>query len=75
QIAFQVADAVVLVGDAQVGLTNPDERIVKMLGSSGKPVTLAVNKVEDRESEYLTAEVWKMCLGEPYGISAMHGRG
>ena len=29
----------------------------------------------DRESEYLTAEFWKMGLGEPYGISAMHGRG
>lgn len=39
------------------------------------PVTLAVNKVDDRESEYLTAEFWKMGLGEPYGISAMHGRG
>ena len=75
QIAVQLADAVVLVVDGQVGLTNTDERIVKMLRASGKPVTLAVNKVDDRESEYLTAEFWKMGLGEPYGISAMHGRG
>ena len=58
-----------------VGLTDTDERIVKMLRAAGKPVTLAVNKVDDRESEYLTAEFWKMGLGEPYGISAMHGRG
>ena len=75
QIAVQLADAVVLVVDGQVGLTNTDERLVKMLRASGKPVTLAVNKVDDRESEYLTAEFWKMGLGEPYGISAMHGRG
>ncbi|WP_270545507.1 bifunctional cytidylate kinase/GTPase Der [Bifidobacterium pseudocatenulatum] len=75
QIAVQLADAVVLVVDGQVGLTNTDERIVKMLRASGKPVTLAVNKVDDHESEYLTAEFWKMGLGEPYGISAMHGRG
>ncbi len=75
QMAVQLADAVVLVVDGQVGLTSTDERIVKMLRASGKPVTLAVNKVDDRESEYLTAEFWKMGLGEPYGISAMHGRG
>ena len=62
QIAVQLADAVVLVVDGQVGLTNTDERIVKMLRASGKPVTLAVNKVDDRESEYLTAEFWKMAL-------------
>ena len=75
QIAVQLADAVVLVVDGQTGLTATDERIVKMLRASGKPVTLAVNKVDDTASEYLTAEFWKLGLGEPYGISAMHGRG
>lgn len=76
QIAVQLADAVVLVVDGQVGLTNTDERIVKMLRSSGKPVTLAVNKVDDRESEYLDRRILERPgLGEPYGISAMHGRG
>ncbi len=72
---MQLADAVILVVDGQVGLTNTDERIVKMLRAAGKPVTLAVNKVDDRASEYLTAEFWKLGSGEPYGISAMHGRG
>lgn len=59
QMAVQLADAVVLVVDGQVD-SPTDERIVKMLRASGKPVTLAVNKVDDRESEYLTAEFWKM---------------
>ena len=53
QIAVQLADAVILVVDGLVGLTDTDERIVKMLRAAGKPVTLAVNKVDDRESEYL----------------------
>ena len=75
QIAVQLSDAVVLVVDGQVGMTATDERIVKMLRASGKPVTLAVNKVDDRESEYMAAEFWKLGLGEPYPISAMHGRG
>lgn len=75
EVAVNLADAVVLVVDGQVGMTDTDERIVKMLRSSGKPVTLAVNKVDDRESEYLAAEFWKLGLGEPYAISAMHGRG
>ncbi|NEG54778.1 bifunctional cytidylate kinase/GTPase Der [Bifidobacterium platyrrhinorum] len=75
EVAVNLADAVVLVVDGQVGLTDTDERIVRMLRASGKPVTLAVNKVDDRESEYLAAEFWKLGLGEPYPISAMHGRG
>ena len=75
EVAVNLADAVVLVVDGQVGLTNTEERIVKMLRASGKPVTLAVNKVDDRESEYLAAEFWKLGLGEPYAVSAMHGRG
>ncbi|KFI52544.1 bifunctional cytidylate kinase/GTPase Der [Bifidobacterium callitrichos] len=75
EVAVHLADAVVLVVDGQVGLTDTDERIVRMLRASGKPVTLAVNKIDDRESEYLTAEFWKLGLGEPHSISAMHGRG
>ena len=75
QIAVQLADAVIFVVDGQIGMTDTDERIVSMLRSAGKPVTLAVNKVDDAQSEYLTAEFWKLGLGEPHGISAMHGRG
>lgn len=75
QIAVRLSDAVIFLVDGQVGLTATDERIVSMLRASNKPVTLAVNKVDDARSEYLTAEFWKLGMGEPYGISAMHGRG
>ncbi|KAB8289371.1 ribosome-associated GTPase EngA [Bifidobacterium ramosum] len=75
QVAVQLSDAVVFVVDGQVGLTDTDERIVKLLRAAGKPVTLAVNKIDDAPSEYLAAEFWKLGLGEPHAISAMHGRG
>lgn len=75
QVAVRLSDAVIFLVDGQVGLTATDERIVSMLRSAGKPITLAVNKVDDARSEYLTAEFWKLGMGEPYGISAMHGRG
>ncbi|MDO4913700.1 MAG: bifunctional cytidylate kinase/GTPase Der [Bifidobacteriaceae bacterium] len=75
QVAINLADAVVFVVDGQVGLTASDERMVSLLRSSGKPVTVAVNKVDNAATEYMTAEFWKLGLGEPCGISAMHGRG
>lgn len=75
QIAVELADAVIFVVDGQTGLTQTDERIVRMLRSAGKPVTVAVNKIDDQISEYMAAEFWKLGLGEPYPISAMHGRG
>ncbi|MEE1296031.1 MAG: bifunctional cytidylate kinase/GTPase Der, partial [Bifidobacterium sp.] len=75
QIAVELADAVIFVVDGQVGLTTTDERIVRMLRSAGKPVVLAVNKSDDQAGEYGAAEFWKLGLGEPYPISALHGRG
>ena len=75
EVAVHLSDAVVLVVDGTVGMTASDERIVGMLRAAGKPVTVAVNKVDTAEQEYMTAEFWKLGLGEPYGISAMHGRG
>lgn len=75
QIAVQLADAVILVVDGQVGLTDTDERIVKMLRAAGKPVTVAVNKADTATQEYAASEFWSLGLGEPFPISAMHGRG
>ena len=75
QVAVSLADAVILVVDGQVGLTASDERIVTMLRAAGKPVVLAVNKLDDRMADYTASEFWKLGLGEPYAISAMHGRG
>ncbi|MEK0306663.1 bifunctional cytidylate kinase/GTPase Der [Bifidobacterium favimelis] len=75
QVAVSLSDAVILVVDGQVGMTASDERIVKMLRSAGKPVVLAVNKLDDQMADYTAGEFWRLGLGEPHAISAMHGRG
>lgn len=75
EIAVELADAVLFVVDAMVGATSSDERVVKMLRASGKPVILVANKIDDMRQEPEAAGLWSLGLGEPYPCSAVHGRG
>ncbi|MFY9913767.1 MAG: ribosome biogenesis GTPase Der [Nocardioidaceae bacterium] len=75
EIAVSLADAVMFVVDAGVGITDSDETVVKILRRSGKPVILAANKVDDLRAEADAAALWNLGLGEPYAVSALHGRG
>ncbi len=75
EIAVEMADAVLLVVDAVVGITASDESIVRMLRKSKKPVILVGNKVDDIVQEADSATLWGLGLGEPYPVSAVHGRG
>jgi len=75
EIAVSVADAVLFVVDATVGTTDTDEAVVRILRRSGKPVVLAANKVDDLRAEAEAAALWNLGLGEPYPVSALHGRG
>lgn len=75
EIAVDLADAVLLVLDATVGVTASDERIVTMLRSRGKPVVLAANKVDSPQQEADAAYLWSLGMGEPYPVSVLHGRG
>ena len=75
EVAVELADAVVLVVDARVGITETDAQVVKMLRRSGKPVVLAANKVDSPAQEGDAAALWNLGLGEPYPVSALHGRG
>ena len=70
-----MADIVVLVVDAQVGATDADENVIKIARRAGKPVILAANKVDDMRTEADAAALWNLGLGEPFAISALHGRG
>jgi GTP-binding protein len=74
-VAMRTADAVILVVDATVGATTADEAAARILLRSGKPVFLAANKVDNERVEAETATLWSMGLGQPYAVSAMHGRG
>jgi GTP-binding protein len=74
-VAMRTADAIILVVDATVGATTADDAAARLLQRSGKPVFLVANKVDTERGEADAAELWSLGLGEPYPISAMHGRG
>ena len=74
-VAMRTADAVIFVVDATVGATTADEAAARLLQRSGKPVFLVANKVDTERGEADAAELWSLGLGEPYPVSAMHGRG
>lgn len=75
EVAVTLADAVLFVVDATVGITDADEGVVKILRRSGKPVVLAANKVDDQRTEAEAYALWNLGLGEPWAVSALHGRG
>ncbi|AWB92477.1 ribosome biogenesis GTPase Der [Aeromicrobium chenweiae] len=75
EIAIQVADAVLFVVDATVGITDVDEKVVRILRAAKKPVVLAANKVDDQRTEAEAAGLWNLGLGQPWPVSALHGRG
>lgn len=75
EVAIEMAHAVILVVDTQVGATASDEQVVRLLRKSGKPVLLAANKVDGPQGELEAASLWSLGLGEPYPVSGLHGRG
>jgi GTPase len=75
EFAVEAADAVVFVVDSQVGATDTDEAVVRMLRKAGKPVVLCANKVDGPTGEADAAYLWGLGLGEPHPVSALHGRG
>ena len=75
EVAVDLADAVLFVVDATVGATSTDEHVVRMLRATKKPVILVANKVDDSRQESDAAILWSLGLGEPWPVSAVHGRG
>jgi GTP-binding protein len=73
--AMEDADAVLFVVDTTVGVTEEDGRVASLLRRTQRPVFLAVNKVDDTNREASTWEFVKLGLGDPYPVSALHGRG
>jgi len=75
QIAIEEADLIVYVVDGQVGITNDDREIAKILFKSKKPVILAVNKIDDISRIGDVYEFNSLGLGEPLPVSGAHGIG
>ena len=75
EVAVELCDVVLFVVDATVGATDTDESVVRLLRRSGKPVVLVANKVDDMRMEMEAASLWSLGLGQPWPVSALHGRG
>lgn len=75
EVAVELADAVLFVVDATVGITTTDEQLLRVLRRSKRPIVLAANKVDDERGELEAAALWNLGLGEPHPVSALHGRG
>jgi GTP-binding protein len=75
QIAIDQADLILFIVDANVGLTEDDEAVVKLIRRNKVPVILVANKVDGIEAEAQIGNLWSLGLGEPFPVSALHGRG
>ncbi len=73
--AIADADVILLVVDVTVGITEDDAQVARVLQRTQKPVLVVVNKVDDERRE---SDMWTFAslgLGDPYPLSAIHGRG
>jgi GTPase len=73
--AIEEADRVVFLVDGRSGLDPADRFVADVLRRSGKPVTVAVNKSEDRDPALVAADFHGFGFGEPVAISAAHRQG
>lgn len=76
QIAIDHADVIIFLTDVKTGLTANDHDVANMLLKSGKPIVLAVNKMDSTgapDPDYY--EFYNLGLGDPVAVSAVHGHG
>ena len=74
-IAIAGADCLILVVDAQTGVTAADEAIAEILRRADKPVLVAANKIDDRVQAQEVFDFYGLGLAPIVGISAIHGLG
>ncbi len=75
-IAISHADVIVFLTDIKTGLTASDQEVASMLLRSGKPIVLAVNKMDSVgrvDPDYY--EFYNLGMGDPIAVSAVHGHG
>lgn len=76
QIAIDTADVIIFMVDVKQGLVDTDSKVADMLRRSGKPIVLAVNKVDSYQKYMLDVyEFYNLGIGEPFAISAANKQG
>lgn len=74
-LAVEEADLVLFLVEAQTGITDYDSEIADLLRRCGKPVVMAVNKIDSGEKIYDAFQFYSLGLGEIFSISAANGGG
>jgi GTP-binding protein len=74
-VAIEEADAILFTVDGKAGLTADDEQVADILRRSDKPVILVVNKTESPARRLEAVDFYRLGLGYPYPVSALHGTG
>lgn len=75
EIAIEEADVIVFMVDGKAGVTPADEEIAQILFRAGKPVVLAVNKVDNLKRQDDVYEFYSLGFGDPVSVSGSHGLG
>ena len=75
EIAIEEADVIIFVVNGREGLTSEDNFVARMLQKSGKPVLLAVNKIDDVAFRDNIYDFYSLGIGEPIPVSSAHGIG
>ncbi|HOT81297.1 MAG TPA: ribosome biogenesis GTPase Der [Microthrixaceae bacterium] len=73
--AISEADVVLFVVDANVGVTDDDLEVARLMQRIDRPVMVIANKVDDTRHEANIWDLLSLGLGDPYPVSALHGRG
>ena len=75
KVALKEAAAVIMVVDGRSELAAPDLELARLLIRSGKPLFLAVNKIDSSKQEGVAEEFHRLGIRKLFPISAEHGRG
>ncbi len=75
ELAVQEADVVVFVLDTRTGLNPTDIEVADLLRRAKKPVIPCANKADNLRIEDQSLEFYRLGLGQPIAVSAVHGLG
>lgn len=75
ELAIDEAHVIIFLVDGHDGVTAADKEVAEILFRSRKPVVLAVNKLDNPQMLNERFDFYELGLGEPFGISVLHGIG
>src|SRR5215212_10147906 len=75
ELAIEACNVIIMVVNVQEGLHPLDQEVARRLRASGKPILLAVNKVDTERAELAAADFARLNFDSVFPVSAIHGGG